>query len=83
MRTVASSELPGDWRKLAEEAQREPLHISGDGGPDVVVLSRAQYERMRGAARERLKASLVRMHEEVARSNLTPEELETLLADAD
>ncbi len=83
MRTVTTTELLKDWQKLAEEAQREPLHVVGEGVPEAILLSRAQYDRMRGAGRAKLQTSLQRLHDEVRASGFSEQEIEDLIRDDD
>ena len=82
MRTMAGEEATRRWQELVREVQHQPVRVTREGGPDVVVLSADEYARIRGASRARLKASLERMHGDVEASGLTPAEIEALIADA-
>ena len=82
MRTFSAEDAARDWSKLAGEAMREPVRVQRSEGPDVVVLSAADYDRMRGATRQRLKASLLRLHTEVDSSDLSPAAIGALIDDA-
>lgn len=82
MRTFTTEDAARNWTKLASEAVREPVRVKRSEGPDVVVLSAADYDRMRGATRQRLKASLARLHTEVEASGLSPAAIDALIVDA-
>ena len=81
MRTIAGDEATRRWLEVVAEAQHQPVKVTRAGGPDVVVLSAAAYERIRGAARQRLKSSLQKMHDEVEASGLDAKAIEALIAD--
>jgi PHD/YefM family antitoxin component YafN of YafNO toxin-antitoxin module len=80
---MTSEDVARDWRKVAAQAEREPVKVVGEGESSLVVLSEAQYARLKGAARERLKASLRRLHDEAAASGLSASAIEALIADED
>lgn len=80
MRSMTAVDATRDWRKLADEAQRAPLRVVDEAGNGVVVLSEGEYRRIRGETRDRLKAALARMHEEVAQSGASDAEIEALIA---
>ena len=81
MRTVTPDDLAKDWPALANEAERTPIRVHRDGGPDVVLVSEAEYQRFRRYAGEQLIEVMDRMGAEAKRRGLTEEELEKLLAD--
>lgn len=81
MRTVSPAEATSDWRKLIEAAQQHPVRISGDGDPEVVVMSATAYERFRRLIGERLLDAMDRMGAKAQAAGLTEEKLDELLAD--
>lgn len=83
MRTVPADEAAKEWRKLVSQAEREPVKVIGGDMPDVVVMSEAQYSRLRGEAWDRLMGTIHALQDEAARRGLTGAELEKLLADED
>jgi len=84
MRTIAANEVnKGGWRKVAQDAQLQPIRVTGDDAAEVVVMSSAQFDAMRGASRDRLFAAVDRMQAEAKANGLTEEKLAELLADED
>ena len=81
MRTVAANRVVSGWRKLAQDAQREPIRVAGDDSPDVVVMSSAQFDAIRADAKGRFFATVARMQEHAKAQGLTDDKLEILLAD--
>ena len=81
MKTMTVDEAFGDWRKLASDARQQPLKIIGTQQETMIVMSEAEFQRMRGAAWDRLFSSMDRLAAEAKASGLTEEELDRLLAD--
>lgn len=81
MRTIPALEAKNRFGQLIEAAQREPVAVTKQGRPAVIVLSAAEYERYRRYLGEQLLASVHELQEEAAQKGLTEEELEKLLGD--
>ena len=81
MRTISSLDAKNRFGQLLEAAQRAPVTITKKGRPTAVVLSVEDYQRMRGAAWERLFATMAVARRGAAARGLTDEELDALLAD--
>lgn len=81
MRTISSLDAKNRFGQLLEAAQRAPVTVTRKGRPAAVVLSVEDYERMRGAAWQRLLDTMTRAREEAAGRGLTGERLDELLAD--
>lgn len=81
MRTISSLDAKNRFGQLLEAAQRAPVTVTRKGRPAAIVLSVEDYERMRGAAWQRLLDTMTRAREEAAGRGLTGERLDELLAD--
>ena len=81
MRTIPAREAKNQFGQFLDEAQRGPVQVTKKGRPVGVMLSLDQYERLRGAAWERLAASMDAAGAEAERNGLTDETLDVLLAD--
>ena len=81
MRTISSVDARNRFGQLLEAAQRAPVAVTRKGRPAVVVMSIEDYERMRGAAWERLFATIATARQEAQERGLTDELLDELLAD--
>lgn len=81
MKKVTAIEAKNRFGQLLDAAQREPVTVTKKGRPAAVVLSIDDYERMRGAARRRLLATIEQTHAEAAEAGLSKEVLDRLLAD--
>ena len=67
--------------QLLDASQRAPVLLTRKGRGVSVVMSIQQYERLRGAAWERLAATMDAIGEEASANALTPAVLSELLAD--
>lgn len=81
MREIAAREAKNRFGRLLDAAQRTPVCVTKKGRPIGVMMSMEQYQRLRGAAWERLTATMDRLGVEAAANGLTDAELEALLAD--
>jgi PHD/YefM family antitoxin component YafN of YafNO toxin-antitoxin module len=81
MRTVSAQDVTTDWPRVATQAEMAPVRVHGEGVPDVVILSEADYDRFRRYAGERLKEVMDRMGAGASSNGLTEEGLEKLLSD--
>ncbi len=83
MRTISTQDVTRDWKRIATQAEQSPVRVHGEGVPDVVILSEADYDRFRRYAGERLKEVMDRMAATAKSNGLTEEGLETLLSDVE
>ncbi|MGH1482967.1 MAG: type II toxin-antitoxin system Phd/YefM family antitoxin [Geminicoccales bacterium] len=81
MRTISAIDAKNRFGQLLDAAQREPVTVTKKGRPVAVMLSVEDYERIRGAARRRLLASIEQTQEEAAAAGMTEEVLDQLLND--
>ena len=81
MRTVPADDAFRNWRKLADDTRREPVKVVGEPECAMIVMSEAEYLKIKGQAWVRLFASMDRLAVEAQASGLTQEKLDALLAD--
>lgn len=81
MKTFSALEAKNRFGEMIEAAQRQPVGITRNGRPSVVVISAESYARRQRLARERLRGALLRAGEHAARQGLTEEALQQLLVD--
>ncbi len=81
MRTISSLDAKNRFGQLLEAVQRAPVTVTKQGRPAAVVLSVEDYDRMRGAAWQRLEETMVAARREASNRGLTDEQLDALLAD--
>ena len=81
MKEIAAREAKNRFGQLLDAAQSAPVTVTKKGRAVGVVMSIAQYERLRGAAWERLTATMDRLGAEATARGLTDPKLEALLAD--
>ena len=81
MKTVHADQTLPDWRQLARDTRREPVKVVGEGDCTMVILSEAEYERIKGQGWDRLSHSMDRLSTEAEASGLSEEKLAELLAD--
>ena len=81
MKDIAARDAKNRFGRLLDAAQSAPVRVTKMGRPVGVMMSMQQYERLRGAAWERLAASMDRLSEEASANGLTEAGLEALLAD--
>jgi prevent-host-death family protein len=79
MRTISSIKAKSRFGRLLDDAQRAPVTVARKGRPTAVVMSAADYERMRGAAWERLFETMAAARGEAAARSLTDGLLDELL----
>ena len=80
MRTIAADDISKDWPGITAEASKMPLRVQADGLPDMIILSRVEYETYKRLMGERLIQAMDRLGAEAMRRGLTEEKLEELLA---
>lgn len=81
MREIAAREAKNRFGQLIDAAQRAPVCVTKQGRAVGVMMSVDQYERLRGAAWERLTRTMDRIGREAVEAGLTDVELVSLLAD--
>ena len=81
MREIAAKEAKNRFGQLIDAAQRAPVCVTKQGRAVGIMMSVDQYERLRGAAWERVSQTLDRIGKQAAEAGLTDVELDSLLAD--
>jgi prevent-host-death family protein len=81
MRSIPASDAKNRFGQLVEAAQREPVEVTRQGRPSIVILSAADYARRR----RRGWKNLLKVAEETGQyakaRGLTEDKLAELLAD--
>jgi len=83
MKRVPATEAKNRLGALLDDAQREPVVIRRQDRDIAVVLSMADYERLRSGNIEAFLALRKQIADEAAANGLTPKRLNQLLADDD
>jgi prevent-host-death family protein len=81
MKSVTALEAKNRFGEVLETAQRQPVSITRNGRPSVVMISAESYQRRQRMARERLRQSLQRAGEHAVSQGLNEDVLDQLLAD--
>lgn len=81
MKIVTSLEAKNRFGEVMEAAQRQPVSITRNGRPSVVVISAESYARRQRMARERLRQAMQRSGEHAATQGMNDDVLDQLLAD--
>lgn len=81
MKEIAARDAKNRFGYLLDAAQSTPVRVTKRGRAVGVMMSMQHYERLRGAAWERLTATMDALAENAAGKGLTETGLETLLAD--
>jgi len=81
MKTISALDAKNRFGELIEAAQREPVAVTRNGRPSVIVVSADAYERRRRMARERLRQAMDRASASAKQRSLTGAKLAKLLAD--
>lgn len=81
MREIAAKEAKNRFGQLIDAAQRAPICVTKQGRAVGIMMSVDQYERLRGAAWERVSQTMDRIGKQAAEAGLTDVELDSLLAD--
>ena len=82
MKGFVASPAKDQFGLLLDTLQGEPVRVTKKGRAVGVIKSMQQYERLRGAAWERLQATMDAIGAEAAANGLTDSDLESLLVDA-
>ncbi len=78
---MTASDAQNDFGRLLDVVQSAPVRVTRNGRAVGVVMSVRQFERMRGAAWEKLTATMDALGQEATDKGLMEPELESLLAD--
>ena len=81
MKTMSALDAKNRFGQLLDAAQREPITVTKKGRPAAVMLSLEDYERIRGAARRRLLATMEQAQKEAAAAGMSEGVVEQLLSD--
>lgn len=81
MKQIAAREAKNRFGFLLDAAQGAPVRVTKQGRPVGVLMSVQHYERLRGAAWERLAETMDAMSAQASAAGLTEEKLEQLLSD--
>ncbi len=81
MKAIAAREAKNRFGQLLDAAQRSPVSVTKNGRAVTVMLSTELYDQLRGAAWERLTATMDTMGAEATAKGLTDVKLDALLAD--
>ena len=81
MKEIAARDAKNRFGYLLDAAQSTPVCVTRNGRAVGVMMSMQHYERLRGAAWERLTATMDALAEDATGKGLTETGLETLLAD--
>ncbi len=68
MTQIADREARNRFGQVLDAAQRSPVRVTKKGRPVGVMMSKKQYERLRGAAWERLATAMDATSEEASAS---------------
>ena len=81
MKSVTALEAKNRFGEVLEAAQRQPVSITRNGRPSVVMISAESYARRQRMARERLRHAMRRAGEHAAAQGMNDDVLDHLLAD--
>ena len=81
MKSVTALEAKNRFGEVLETAQRQPVSITRNGRPSVVMISAESYARRQRMARDRLRQAMERAGEHATAQGMNGELLDQLLAD--
>lgn len=81
MKEIAARDAKNRFGYLLDAVQSAPVRVTKKGRPVGVMMSVQQYERLRGAAWERLTSTMDELGDEAVAKGLTSARLEALLVD--
>jgi len=81
MKSVTALEAKTRFGEVLEAAQRQPIRITRNGRPSVVMISAESFARRQRLARDRLQMAMKLASEHAAAQGITEEALNQLLAD--
>jgi prevent-host-death family protein len=83
MKSISTSDEKDQLKSILQDAQQEPVLIRQQNRDIAVVLSIAEYERLRAANIEAFLSVRNQMADKAAANGLTEERLNELLAEDD
>ena len=81
MKEITARDARNCFNLLLDAAQSAPVRVTKKGQVVGVMMSMQQYEQLRGAAWERLMATMDTLGKEASENGLTEAGLEALLVD--
>lgn len=81
MKEITARDAKNRFGQFLDAAQHAPVRVTENGHAVTVMMSVQHYERLRGAAWERLTAAMNAMGVEASERGLTDARLRALLAD--
>ncbi len=81
MKTVTALEAKNRFGEVMEAAQRQPVTVTRNGRPSVVVVSAESHARRQRMARERLRQAMQRAGEHSVAHGMNEDVLDQLLSD--
>ena len=81
MKSVTALDAKNRFGKVLEAAQRQPVSITRNGRPSVVMISAESYARRQKMPSERLRQAMRRAGEYAAAQGMSEDVLGKLLAD--
>lgn len=81
MKETTARDAKNRFGRFLDAAQRAPVSVTKNGRVVTVMMSVEHYERLRGAAWERLTATMDTIGKEASAKGLTDARLQALLAD--
>ena len=81
MKSITTLEAENRLSEVLEAVQRQPVSITRDGRPYVVMMSAESYARRQRMARIRLRQALARAGEQACERGLTDDALAQLFID--
>lgn len=81
MKKITALEAKTRFGEVLEAAQRQPVSITRNGRPSVVILSAESYARRQNMAAERMREAMQRAGEHAAAQGMNEATLDQLLAD--
>jgi prevent-host-death family protein len=81
MKTFTALEAKTRFGQVIDAAQREPVTVTRQGRPSVVIVSAEEYERRQSRAWRNLLSVMEETGRYAAEQGLTEETLDKLLAD--
>ena len=81
MKEIAARDAKNRFGRLLDAVQSAPVRVTKKGRAVGVMMSMQQYERLRGAAWERLTVTMDALGKKASANGLTDAGLEALLAD--
>ena len=81
MKSVTALEAKNRLGEVLEAAQRQPVSITRNGRPSVVMISAESYARRQSMARSRLRQAMQHSGEHAVAQGMNEDVLDQLLAD--